>query len=370
MITSFLHNSIPLTHIFLYATCFTIINSFLIFYKLIIPLFLCLIFLLSFSYFFNNKNFLLFFIALTSALIVFVRINKIEYQYKQDNIFLQKPVILEALIESINHNLLDQKNSSLILNTYSIFNQETGSLKKTKKIFLLLPYNRAKNLKIGQKIKIYNIKLSQPQDNDPYKKYFLKEQIWATSFIYKENFFTYKKINNFWYQSFFEKFSNYFNTTISQLYNPLFLGKKEKNYNSLKIQHQSLYWGIMHHMARSGIHLVSLLGLLEFLFHYSRFFSRFRFLVYIIFTVLYSLISVPSISFIRSLFMIFFQMFTKLNGFMYSGLHSFLLTTLIIIIYNPMYVFFLDFQLSFGITAIIIWLFFIKRQKNNCFLII
>jgi len=366
MITQYLHNQIPLTRIFLFSTLLSLINSCLIFYKLYIPLILILLIIFYISYK-KNIGYFLFFISLISTLIIMLRFYQIESSYLEYNYFLQRPIIVQGIIKNITDNQQDRHSSLIVLTSSSMFDKELGSVSIQKNIFLQIPYNRAKNLKVGQWIKIYNIKLTQPKTDSNYRTYLLKEGVWATGFIYKEKFIVSKKLYRSWYQDYFHNLSHYFNNKVEQLYNPLFLGKKEKNQNSINIQHQSLYWGISHHMARSGIHLVTIVGLFGTIFHYCRFFNRFRFLLYAILIFLYALISIPSISFIRSLCMIMIQMFTKFNGFIYSGIHAYFLTALILIHHNPIAIFFLDFQLSFGITAIIIWLFFIKWNKVIAF---
>ncbi len=366
MINQYLHNSIPLTRLFLLNTIFALIASSLLFYKLFLPLAISLIIIFCITYI-KKQNYLLFYVSIISTLIIVVRLHQIESYYTQHHNLLQKPVVVQGIIKNVIHNLQDKQNSIITLSTSSIRDKELGPLKIKKVILIQIPYSRAKDLTTGQWIRIYNIQLTQPKEDDNYKLYLLKEGVWATGFVYKEKFITSKKLYSSWYQKYFNYLSHYFNNQIDLLYNPLFLGKKEKNIESLTIQHQSLYWGIAHHMARSGIHLITILSLFVALFHYCKFFHRFRFLLYTALVFLYALISIPNISFIRSLCMITIQMFTKFNGFIYSGIHAYLLTALILIHYNPLAIFFLDFQLSFGITAIIMWLFFIKWNKIIAF---
>ncbi len=366
MINQYLQNQTPLTRIFLICSVYSIIGCFLIFHKLffILTLFTAIIFITSFLY---QRSIILSSICLISILFIFFRIQQKEYYHRLDSEFLNKEVILKGIIQNIQHATQDKKTTSILIKSLYIYNKDAGCTTKSKYILVQLPYQRSKKLELGQCIKFYRLKLTQPSLDDEYSRYLIKEGIWATTYVSCQNFYILKKSYLTWYQKYFLQLSSYFQTMTSHLYNPLFLGKKEKNNVSLEIQHQSLYWGIAHHMARSGIHLVTILGLFVAIFHYIRFFHRFRFLIYTALILFYAYISISSISFIRSLLMIAFQMFTKLNGFMYSGIHAFLLTTLIIVHYNPFNVLFLDFQLSFGITAVIIWLFYIKWHKIIAF---
>jgi predicted membrane metal-binding protein len=366
MINQYFQNQTPLTRIFLVCSTYSIISCFLIFHKMffILALFTATIFIANFLY---QRSIALGIICLISISFIFFRIHQKEYYHNLDSNFLEKEVIFKGIIQNIQHTTQDKKTTTLLIKSLYIYNKDAGCTTKPKNILVQLPHQRSKKLQLGQCIKFYRIKLTQPPAENEYRTYLIKEGIWATAYVSSENFYILKKSYITWYQKYFLQLSNYFQTMTSHLYNPLFLGKKEKDKVSLEIQHQSMYWGIAHHMARSGIHLVTILGLFVAIFHYIGLFHRFRFLMYAILILFYAYISVSSVSFIRSLLMILFQMFTKFHGFMYSGIHAFLLTTLIIVHHNPFNVLFLDFQLSFGITAVIIWLFYIKWHKIIAF---
>jgi hypothetical protein len=366
MINQYFQNQIPLTRIFLVCSAYSIISCFLIFYKLffILALFTATVFITNFLY---QRSITLSIICLVSIIFIFFRIQQKEYYHNLNSEFLNKEVILKGIIQNIQHTIQDKKTTTILIKSLYIYNKDAGNTTKPKYILVQLPYQRSKNLQLGQCVKFYRIKLTQPSIEQEYRTYLIKEGIWASAYVSSQNFYILKKSYITWYQKYFLRLSDYFQIITSHLYNPLFLGKKEKDNLSLEIQHQSLYWGIAHHMARSGIHLITILGLFVAVFHYIGLFHRFRFLIYAFLVLFYAYISIASISFIRSLLMILFQMFTKFHGFMYSGIHAFLLTTLIIVHYNPFNVLFLDFQLSFGITAVIIWLFYIKWHKIIAF---
>lgn len=311
-------------------------------------------------------------LCLLTATSICLRIHYIQKKFQNDCAYLNRPVNVHGTIQQVQHNTQDMAITTLLVQTKTICAQELGNLLNPKTILIQIPFKRARNLKHGQTIALFNIYLKQPpmtqnfQDN-PYSLYLIKEGIWASAYVSCEKFYIALQNKPCWYQRYLNYLSCHFTTQVGHLYNPLFLGKKEKNELSLRIQHQSLYWGIAHHMARSGIHLVTLLGLCIAIFHYARIRSRFRFGLYALLITGYALITIPSISFIRSMIMIMIQMFSKLNRFQYSGIHAFALTTLVVIQYNPYHVLFLDFQLSFGITAVIIWLFYTKWAKTVAF---
>ena len=120
-------------------------------------------------------------------------------------------------------------------------------------------------------------------------------------------------------------------------------------------------------MARSGAHLAILFGLIMLILHYSQFAYIYRYILCIFLLSGYAIISQSSISFLRALFMILMHIVSKIFKKIPSSLHTLTVTTLATLFYNPMQLFFLDFQLSFGITYIIVWLFNIKNSKTIAF---
>ena len=226
---------------------------------------------------------------------------------------------------------------------------------------------RAEKFCEGQTLTIFKAILQQPETDCDYHTYLLKEGIWATTFITSQKILISNYHNRSWFAQCSSKFCALLQKSTINLFNPLFLGKREKSIDSISIQHQSLYWGIAHHMARSGIHLVTLFGLFMALFHYARIKHFYRYIIGAALMLVYFEISISSISFLRALCMIMLQIISKIHKFQYSSVHALTLTTLFMVAYNPWYILFLDFQLSFGITAVIIWLFQAKWAKTVAF---
>lgn len=359
--------TIPITHILLMLTAgaiATICAAFAICTHLFIVTYISLI---CYAVYKNNRswNFIVISMLLCSLLIM-LRINHIMHSYKSDQSFLKKNVAIVGTIKEINYATLYKNQTSITLQTNAIIKKH-NALKKAKKIILFFPTSAIKELKENDLIAIESIQLDQPQENSDYQRYLLKENIWATgrgSLHTKYNITpnpltTIQKIQSSIYQR--------LHKVSLSLFDPLFLGKKEKNKESLELQHQSVYWGIAHHMARSGAHLAILFGLIMLLLHYTHFAYIYRYLLCVFLLVGYAAISQLSISFTRSLIMILLHIFAKACNRIPSSLHTITITTFIILFYNPVQLFFLDFQLSFGITYIIIWLFNIKNSKTIAF---
>lgn len=140
----------------------------------------------------------------------------------------------------------------------------------------------------------------------------------------------------------------------------IFLGKTHLLKNSTRSLFEQ--WGISHYLARSGLHLVMLVVLLGFLLNTLALPVFMHKLIMLAAVFLYHLLTVPSISFLRALLMNL-----ALGGAFFAGtapntFHIFLVVTLVTILNNPFVVFFADFQLSFGISGALIFV-FNKIQK-------
>lgn len=359
---------IPITHALLICTIATILSAIAIFQNQIICIPIaytiataaCLI---------TRKYTHLFVLTLCSlfSLQVYLKIENTKQAFHQHQEFLQVPCIIKATILQKQTNQLDKDQTTLLLQTMSIYHETSGTLRDSKTIACLMPAKRAQKFHEGQTITIFKAILQQPQTDCDYQTYMIKEGIWATTFITSQNIALSNFKNKSWFAQANFKFRTLLKTATINLFNPLFLGKREKSIESITIQHQSLYWGIAHHMARSGIHLVTLFGLFMAFFHYARIKHFYRYIFGAALMFMYFEISIASISFLRALCMITLQIISKIHKFQYSSIHALTLTTLCMITYNPWYILFLDFQLSFGITAVIIWLFQTKWAKTVAF---
>ncbi|OGB85881.1 hypothetical protein A3J41_00610 [candidate division TM6 bacterium RIFCSPHIGHO2_12_FULL_38_8] len=359
---------IPLTHILLACTITTILSAVAIFHNLV--LILTILYGATILFFMFKKKYTQCFIWLICALFstqAYLTVQRDLKKFQEHASFLQTPCIVKGVILQKQASDLHKEQTTLLLQTFNIYNKAAGVIKASKKIVLLMPSKRAQKFLEGQTLTIFKAMLSQPKPDEEYRTYLIKEGIWATAFITSERIFINNGDNRSWFAQSSTLFAQFLHRSTINLFNPLFLGKREKTITNLSIQHQSLYWGIVHHMARSGIHLVTLFGLFMGLFHYARIKHFYRYLICGILMFGYLEISIPSLSFLRALSMIMIQIIGKMHKFQYSSVHALTLTTLFTVSYNPWCILFLDFQLSFGITAVIIWLFQRKWAKTVAF---
>lgn len=138
------------------------------------------------------------------------------------------------------------------------------------------------------------------------------------------------------------------------LFSSLFLGKAEKSNHNDTVKNEFLCWGLSHYLARSGLHLIIVLFLWQFLLQFAPIHIFYKNILVLAIITTYSLLSWSSISFYRALLSLFFFKGFSLMLIPVKTVHIFVLVCLIALIYNPFYLFSLDFQLSFFITFTLI----------------
>ncbi|HBS48056.1 TPA: hypothetical protein DEO28_02405 [Candidatus Dependentiae bacterium] len=235
---------------------------------------------------------------------------------------------------------------------------------KNENFNILLYLKEDSNLEVSDSIKINNIEIKPIEikgnlsENQTFKDYLVKEDIATTIFPKELNYellnrpeysfkrwIAQKRINLL--HSIKEKLSPH---AIS-MYSCIFLGEKKENYFYIKhTRHMYNYWGITHYLARAGIHLTMLIfawkiliGLLPISFYLKH-------LLLLLFSISYSLLSYPSITFIRAILIFLSYEIGKLINRRSNFLHMLTLICLTILMLDPYQIFFVDFQLSFGIT--------------------
>lgn len=359
---------IPLTHILLLVTFTTGITILAAIKQYLFSLISC--YLAGFCYaIYKNKPscLILLLYMIAGSLFVITRINYQKNSYESDQLFLKNKTNVQGFVEQVTRSGLVKDQSLILIKTTTISNKK-NTKKIEKKICLFLPTIQAQKIQEGSCLVLYNIQLEQPGKDSDYYRYLLKEGLWAiTHGTMYTQYRIIKKPSISWQQKILSSLYKKIHNKASSLFDPLFLGKKEKCMQSLSVQHQSSYWGIAHHMARSGAHLAILFGLIMLLLHYTQISFLYRYILCIFLLVSYALISQSSISFLRALCMILLHIAAKIFKRVPSSLHTISATTLVALLHNPMQLFFLDFQLSFGITYIIIWLFNIKNSKTIAF---
>ncbi len=280
---------------------------------------------------------------------------------------LDKQSTVVATIQEIMPRLDDQEQICMVLQAHTVtINQKAHAL--NKKIYLFLPFYTKLWVQPHQKIELYDITLKHPHAAS-YEQYLLKEGIWAVA---HQKRFAYKTIQkpsllmqqiNQWCSLPLATTEHNFSELTQTLYLSIFCGKKIKSATTTKMKELFQYWGISHHLARSGLHLIILIWLLLFLLSWIPCQGRTKQWIAIVVLCLYYMMTYPSIAFTRAFYMYLLYALCKQLYLPHNALHILLITALLILMFNPHHLFFLDFQLSFSITLLILW--FAQATQNT-----
>lgn len=213
-------------------------------------------------------------------------------------------------------------------------------------------------LRVADSIEIIQpIHLKQPTEQN-FTRYLLREGVYATAFcnslsyaILNRPYWSFTRYIAEWRLAIFMKLRAKMSKQSFSLLSALFLGNR--SFNKKDTDPISLLfkrWGIAHVYARSGLHLALLVSVWIMLMRLIPLSYRIKMALLLSIGSLYALLSWSSISFTRALIIFLLGYFCKLSYTPYKTLHLLIVTCLCTLLYNPLHLFFLDFQLSFALT--------------------
>lgn len=143
---------------------------------------------------------------------------------------------------------------------------------------------------------------------------------------------------------------NNLSSLTEKLYTSVFMGKKIISATDPD-KEQFCIWGLSHFLARSGLHMAIFAGIVWVAVQYIPFLALWlkSFLV-LLMLIAYSLLSWPSISFLRSSWMLSLIMVGKMLNQNSNSRHLISIICLWVLLSNPFELFCADFQLSFSLA--------------------
>jgi predicted membrane metal-binding protein len=149
------------------------------------------------------------------------------------------------------------------------------------------------------------------------------------------------------------------------LFSSLFIGNRNPVTNTLAPHKQHFKkWGILHHLARSGLHLVVFIMVWHYLLNIIPLSFVYKHSIISLLVLFYFLFSWSSLSFLRALTVYVLYKIGTLAQTKVHPLHAISSTCLLLLIHNPFHLFFLDFQLSFLLSFCLLWIAHIDHQRN------
>lgn len=282
-------------------------------------------------------------------------------QYHSSNLFYETyghssyDIIGSVLaIESTSQNNFN-RCFSLHINKIKKHNHNDKWNPLDKKIFV---YTKSTgNLDVTDTIKLENIRFKKP-NNQSFNSYLIKENSAATIFLspLKYNLlehptYSFRRGIEQCKRVLMTRLKQKLSSGAFQFFITLFLGNSAEKRKMFETKHAFKAWGIMHYLARSGLHLIFFIFLWYLLLRFLPISYNLKHLILVIITIVYSIFSWTSISFVRALLTFLIYKIGSLFTFQTNLLNLLSIICFITLLINPIQLFFLDFQLSFGLTA-------------------
>jgi len=212
-------------------------------------------------------------------------------------------------------------------------------------------------VQVGDKIELDGLEI-KPIKNSDFAHYLLKEGIQATLFVehlaYTHHHRPAYSVSRYIHHTrtrILNSLQRKINPQAYQLFASIFLGAKPVPKEELeKSKEHFNTWGVTHYLARSGLHMVIFVFVWSLLFSILPLSFTLKQTVLIALCLLYSILSWPTVSFNRALLSVLLYRFCIVARLPTNFLHVLTLVCLSILVLNPLQLFFLDFQLSFGLT--------------------
>lgn len=233
--------------------------------------------------------------------------------------------------------------------------------------------NRPKNITVSDKVRLHSIKIKKPESLS-YQNYLIKEGVCGTIFIPKSPLelidrptYSFSRWISLYRDSVCASLEKKMSASGFSIFCPLFLGKRNIEKKEIMQANTELFttWGITHYLARSGLHLIVLIALWLAIFNCIPISFNSKQWLLLLISAIYFLLSWSSIPFYRALATLVFYRLSLLFRLQSHFLHLLTATCFFILVYNPIQLFFLDFQLSFGLTFALGCFSHIKGYKKN-----
>lgn len=214
------------------------------------------------------------------------------------------------------------------------------------------------NCQVDDRIEIENLRFKKPSDNK-FRHFLMKENIHGCYFSSTlDHIIKYRPLFSIKRRCWIVK--NNMLTRLKRKLTPqtfafwsvLFLGDKnfdKKHINEIKNNCKN--WGISHMLARSGLHLMLFIFLWIFLLKAVPCSIFLKQWILIVLVIVYASLSTASISFLRGIGTFFIYKFCTLHHLDIRPLYVINLMCMATLFFNPAQLFYLDFQLSYSLTA-------------------
>lgn len=304
-----------------------------------------------------------------------------EHHYIVRNYLSQAPIDIVATVTDKNDWAQANGKAGCMLSCHvtEVFNPATRH--HNHETFDILCYvKKPSRATVGDMIVIKNATIQQskksqrPSDGQPtFYDYMIKEHYAATLFLGSDFAI---KIDKRPYLSISRWLWDLRNSTYNRIkkmlqpqtctyFGLIFLGnKQQEGVDELRPTFNN--WGLAHYLARAGLHIILFIMIWSSFLKLIPIHITFKRFLLICICLIYNLYSWPSIPFIRAYYSFLLIQIGMLIGMQTNFLHILGVICFVVLLFNPLQLFFLDFQLTFALTfALAIFSPLLNDQKNQ-----
>lgn len=235
----------------------------------------------------------------------------------------------------------------------------------------LLYYQNDTDLCVGDYCTFNNLTCSASKNQD-FINYLIKEQIVFVSFDQQFSYsnltrptWSFRRFIHTHKTRLLNSLEKKMSTESFRFFSSLFLGNRTCIKQSLEnTNEQFKVWGISHFLARSGLHLALFIFIWQMLFRCIPLSFSTKQIFLTLFSVIYFIFTWTSAPFTRAFSLLILHKFFLFFKLPYNLLHALSLVCFCFLLYCPLYLFFLDFQLSFILTLALIWFNQLSKYKK------
>ncbi len=277
---------------------------------------------------------------------------------------LNKKIDVLCVIKNIN-----QKQNSRIKEEVLVEVKKTLKPTKEKVNFKLSLYiNKNTKLEQGQTVIFRNLNIKKNIKNDSYQKYLIKEKVLTSIFSNNINYEIIKEPKNTLLNKIYRirrklylRLKEKIPSKTFDYFSSIFLGNKT---NITNADNKNLFniWGVSHYLARSGLHIVIFILIWQLLLSLIPISINYKNIFLLIIVTLYTLLTWPALSLYRAVYVFILIQLSNILSHPNKYLHLLLLTAIVNLLLNPIQFFFIDFQLTYGLTFALL---LVNETTNN-----
>jgi len=270
-------------------------------------------------------------------------------------------VNINGVVIDKNYVIAHYKQYTVITIAINNIINKNNTYKSNKNLIVYIP-KTADTIAVGDVITLFNVYCKKPL-SESFQRYQIKEQIASTIFENNPHYIidyhpAWSIRRWIWHQKnrLLDGLAAKLSPVGFQFFTSLFLGNRACVKESLeKTNEQFKTWGISHFLARSGLHLALFIIIWQAIFCIIPLPLLYKQMIISLLSCIYFILTWTSAPFTRSFALFMLNKFCLFTKTPFHLLHYLTVVAFCFLLYCPLYLFFLDFQLSFALTFALAW---------------